>query len=124
MLHRLLANALKFTAKGEIRVDVGGRVPSALGVRFGADHLHAVESTIHFAIADTGVGIAAEKQAVIFERFVQAEGSSTRSFGGAGLGLAVAKELVESMGGAIGVDSEPGKGSCFWFAVPLPASGS
>ncbi len=124
VLHRLLANALKFTPKGEIRVDVGGMVPSALGVRFGADHLHALESTIHFAIADTGVGIAAEKQAVIFERFVQADGSSTRSFGGAGLGLAVAKELVESMGGAIGVDSEPGKGSCFWFAVPLPASGS
>ena len=124
VLHSLLANALKFTAKGEIRVDVGGMVPSALGVRFGADHLHALEGTIHFAIADTGVGIAAEKQAVIFERLVQADGSSTRSFGGAGLGLAVAKELVESMGGAIGVDSEPGKGSCFWFAVPLPASGS
>ncbi|MEO6163732.1 MAG: ATP-binding protein, partial [Candidatus Binatia bacterium] len=79
---------------------------------------------VHFAIADTGVGVAAEKQAVIFERFVQADGSSTRSFGGTGLGLAVAKELVESMGGAIGVESEPGKGSNFWFAVPLPASAS
>jgi PAS domain S-box-containing protein len=124
VMHRLLGNALKFTPQGEIRVDVGRRVPSARGVRFGADHLHALESTIHFAIADTGVGIAAEKQAVIFERFVQADGSSTRSFGGTGLGLAVAKELVESMGGAIGVESDPGKGSIFWFALPLPASGS
>jgi signal transduction histidine kinase len=124
VLHRLLGNALKFTQQGEIRMDVGGMVPSAGGVRFGADRLHELEGAVCFAIVDTGVGIAAEKQAVIFERFVQADGSSTRSFGGTGLGLAVAKELVEAMGGAIGVDSEPGKGSCFWFAVPLPASGS
>lgn len=124
VLHRLLGNALKFTRQGEIRVDVGGMVPSARGVRFGADRLHALEGAVRFAIVDTGVGVAAEKQAVIFERFVQADGSSTRSFGGTGLGLAVAKELVESMGGAIGVESEPGKGSSFWFAVPLPASAS
>ena len=123
VLHRLLGNALKFTQQGEIRMDVGGMVPSACGVRFGADRLHELEGAVCFAIVDTGVGIAVEKQAVIFERFVQADGSSTRSFGGTGLGLAVAKELIEAMGGAIGVDSEPGKGSCFWFAVPLPASG-
>ncbi|HSQ13929.1 MAG TPA: ATP-binding protein [Candidatus Deferrimicrobium sp.] len=124
VLHRLLANALKFTAQGEIRVDVGGMVPSARGVRFGAGPEIALEGAVCFAIVDTGVGIAAEKQAVIFERFVQADGSCTRNFGGTGLGLAIAKELVESMGGAIGVESEPGKGSSFWFTVPLPASGS
>ena len=123
VLHRLLGNALKFTQQGEIRMDVGGMVPSACGVRFGADSLHELEGAVCFAIVDTGVGIAVEKQAVIFERFVQVDGSSTRSFGGTGLGLAVAKELVEAMGGAIGVDSEPGKGSCFWFALPLPTSG-
>jgi PAS domain S-box-containing protein len=124
VLHRLLGNALKFTRQGEIRVAVDRTVPGARGVRFGADRLDPLEGAVHFAIADTGVGIAAEKQAVIFERFVQADGSSTRSFGGTGLGLAVAKDLVESMGGAIGVESEPGKGSNFWFAVPLPAGAS
>ncbi len=87
VLHRLLGNALKFTQQGEIRMDVGGMVPSACGVRFGADRLHELEGAVCFAIVDTGVGIAVEKQAVIFERFVQVDGSSTRSFGGTGLGF-------------------------------------
>ena len=65
VLHRLLGNALKFTQQGEIRMDVGGMVPSACGVRFGADRLHELEGAVCFAIVDTGVGIAAEKQAVL-----------------------------------------------------------
>ena len=115
VLQRLLSNALKFTQQGWIVIDISHASPLANCSR---DHAGA----IRFTIKDTGIGVAAEKHGVIFERFVQADGSSTRSFGGTGLGLAVAKALVESMGGAIGVESEPGKGSCFWFAVPLPAS--
>lgn len=123
VLQCLLSNALKFTRQGEISVDVRLTLTTAPGMPFEADGTHDTDATIRFTITDSGIGVAAEKQSVIFERFVQADGSSTRSFGGTGLGLAIAKQLVELMGGAIGVESEPGKGSRFWFALPLPAPG-
>jgi len=122
VLQRLLSNALKFTPRGEIRIAVEVMAEIDREVWFGADRQADSGAAIRFAVIDSGVGIAADQQSAIFERFVQADGSSTRSFGGTGLGLAVAKELVEEMGGVINVESEPGNGSCFWFALPSIAA--
>lgn len=105
ILLNLVGNAVKFTHDGEIQVRVTSVQPNQL----------------RFEVHDTGIGIPAEKQETIFEPFVQVDGSSTRRYGGAGLGLAICKRLVELMGGSIGVRSEPGKGSLFWFELPLKA---
>ena len=75
---------------------------------------------LHFIITDTGLGIPAEKQRAIFEAFTQSDGSSTRRFGGVGIGLTIASELVRMMGGRIWVESEAGKGSAFHFTMSLP----
>jgi photoactive yellow protein len=107
VLNNLVGNAVKFTDKGRVTVlaSLLKETPSDL--------------VIHFAIRDTGIGIAAEKQEAIFRRFSQVDASTTRRFGGTGLGLAIAKELTELMGGEIGVDSELGMGSEFWFTILL-----
>ncbi len=110
-LEPLLSNAVKFTATGEIRLDVD-RLPGS----------ELPDCAIRFTVSDTGIGIAPEQREKIFQRFVQADGSSRRSFGGAGVGLSIAKEIVEAMGGAIHVDSELGRGSCFSFSVPVPSA--
>ena len=107
VLLNLVGNALKFTAHGEVavRVAVAGQAAKTV--------------TLRFEVADTGIGISPEQQARIFEPFAQAHRSTTREYGGTGLGLAIAKQLVGLMGGEIGVESEPGRGSRFWFTVRL-----
>ena len=103
----LLGNAVKFTDAGEVCLRVA-RTAESLG-----------SVALKFEVTDTGIGIAPEAQERIFNRFTQADNSITRRFGGTGLGTTIAKELVELMGGTIGLESEPGKGSTFWFAIEL-----
>ena len=104
VLLNLLGNAVKFTESGEV----------SLRVSRDAD-----PTTLRFTVSDTGIGIPGAKLAQVFERFTQADSSTTRRFGGSGLGLTISKRLVELMGGRIWVESELGKGSVFAFAVPL-----
>ena len=107
VLMNLMSNAIKFTAKGHVAVHVDV-------AREGADDFLA-----RFVVQDTGIGIPVEARPRLFRSFSQADNSTTRRFGGTGLGLAISKRLVELMGGDIGVDSEPGRGSRFWFTVQL-----
>lgn len=104
----LLGNAVKFTEKGHVLIDVGGEVVDGM-------------VQLKVRVEDTGIGIPAEKLENVFEKFAQVDGSSTRRHEGTGLGLAIAARLIDLMGGKIGVESEIGRGSVFWFAVPLPA---
>jgi len=106
----LIGNAIKFTEHGEIVLTVG---PETLG----EDHL-----VLHFEVRDTGIGIPLEKQKVIFEAFSQADSSTTRKFGGTGLGLTISTRLVKMMDGEIRVESEPDKGSCFHFTARFGAA--
>jgi PAS domain S-box-containing protein len=99
----LVGNAIKFTEKGEVVVRAQLRKQSADGFQ------------LHFEVADTGIGISAEKQQLIFDPFSQADGSTTRRFGGTGLGLTISSRLVALMGGKIGLESQPGCGSTFHF---------
>ena len=107
ILTNLIGNAIKFTEQGEVAVRV------SLAKEYEANAL------VRFEVADTGIGIASEGQARLFQSFCQVDGSHARRHGGTGLGLAIAKQLAEHMGGTIGVDSEVGKGSTFWFTVLL-----
>jgi signal transduction histidine kinase/CheY-like chemotaxis protein len=110
ILVNLVGNALKFTESGEVVIRVESPVPTA-------DPL-----PLHVRVIDTGVGIAAAKQAEIFKAFTQADGSTTRKFGGTGLGLTISAQLVTLMGGRMWVESELGQGSCFHVEVSLPRS--
>jgi PAS domain S-box-containing protein len=107
ILTNLLGNAVKFTKRGGVVVQA-----ERIGVADG-------RSTVQFSVDDTGIGIAPDHLPGLFQNFVQADNSTTRKYGGTGLGLAISKQLAEMMGGKIGAESEPGRGSRFWFTVVL-----
>ena len=107
ILLNLVGNAVKFTDTGSV----------TLRTRYDED-----AARLSVEVIDTGPGIPAKKQALLFKRFSQVDGSLTRSHGGTGLGLAICKGLVEAMGGVIGTESVPGQGSRFWFSIPAPLS--
>jgi len=107
VLLNLAGNALKFTGQGEISVRAGLVAETDTDV------------VVRFSVKDTGIGIPVEKQERVFQKFTQADASTTRRYGGTGLGLAISKRLVELMGGEIGLVSEEGHGSEFWFTVRL-----
>jgi two-component system, sensor histidine kinase and response regulator len=113
VLVNLVGNAIKFTDTGEVVMAVHPITPESDA------------ASLRFSVRDTGIGIPLERQAAVFDSFIQADGSTTRKYGGTGLGLTISRQLVEMMGGRIGVESEPGRQSTFWFDLTLePATGT
>ncbi|MBL3528094.1 MAG: response regulator [gamma proteobacterium endosymbiont of Lamellibrachia anaximandri] len=110
ILINLIGNAIKFTSTGTVEI------------RCRLNQLIEEQALIHFEVIDSGIGIPQEKQATIFDKFNQADESTTRRFGGSGLGTAIAKQLVELMGGQIGLESTPDVGTTFWFDIEFKSS--
>jgi len=108
VLTNFTGNALKFTPRGEVVIEA----------RLVAQT--EAEATVRLSVRDSGIGIPKDRQEAIFESFTQADGSTTRRYGGTGLGLTICRQLTHLMGGCIGVESEPGRGSTFWVEMPLP----
>ena len=129
ILTNLVSNAVKFTQMGEVVVGVSlGSIPPSFpdpadnvsdGAAVEQDDPLSGRVLIRFCVSDTGIGLSSEARGRIFQSFTQADTSTTRRYGGTGLGLAICRQLAELMGGEIGVESEPGCGSVFWFTTPL-----
>jgi signal transduction histidine kinase/DNA-binding response OmpR family regulator len=113
VLLNLVGNAVKFTAAGEVLVSVG-LDPAGDDANVG----------LHFEVKDTGIGVPLDAQATLFMPFAQADASTTRRYGGTGLGLAICRQLTDMMGGSVGIESEPGAGSTFWFTILAGRAGS
>jgi PAS domain S-box-containing protein len=111
ILGNLVANAVKFTGVGEVRV------------RASVAGSSADTTTVLFEVTDTGIGIEEDRLERLFEPFTQADSSTTRNYGGTGLGLTIARQLAELMGGELGAETRPGEGSRFWFTLPLEPAG-
>ncbi|MDE2078375.1 MAG: response regulator, partial [Burkholderiales bacterium] len=110
VISNLMSNAIKFTKEGEVVIEITQHAPTD-------ERAH-----LHIRVTDTGIGLTEEQRKRLFQKFSQADTSTTRVYGGTGLGLAISKQLVELMGGRIEVDSEPGRGSTFSFTLDLPVA--
>jgi PAS domain S-box-containing protein len=110
ILLNFLSNAIKFTDRGEVMASAHGEAGTSTGAR---------RVVVKFAVRDCGIGLSDTAKAGLFQPFSQADSSTTRKYGGTGLGLSICKRLAEAMGGEIGVDSVPGRGSTFWIRIPL-----
>ena len=111
ILSNLIGNALKFTDRGQVKVTIAPE--STITTE------NPLSLVVRFSVEDTGIGISTQKQSKLFQPFTQADNSTTRQYGGTGLGLTISRRIVELMDGNIGVDSVLGEGSTFWFTVPL-----
>ncbi len=110
ILINLLSNAVKFTDTGHVRLSISELASDA------------ASSKLLFSVEDTGIGMSTDELSRLFQEFTQADGSTTRKYGGTGLGLSISKRLVEAMGGEVGVESVPGRGSIFHFSIQLPTA--
>jgi signal transduction histidine kinase len=121
VIDNLIRNAIKFTEQGEVAVEVDrlATVGAIAPENRGEIEPGSSSDFLMFTVRDSGIGIPSDQHQIIFDPFSQADGSSSRGYEGLGLGLSIARQLVELMGGEIGVESEPARGSQFWFKLPL-----